>query len=176
MTFFKEELVKVKGFLFDVDGVLSKAVQPLSPEGDPVRTANMKDGFAIMFAIRSGYTIGIITGGRTADVRLRLEKLGIRDIYMGTLDKMPCLDDFLQRNKMDASEVMYIGDDIPDYGVMARVGFPVCPKDAAPEIKSVSKYISDREGGEGCVRDVIEMVMRAQGKWLNPETINWSSF
>lgn len=176
MAFFKEELSNVKGFLFDVDGVLSRTVQPLSPEGDPVRTANVKDGFAMAFAVRSGYRIGIITGGKTAEVRKRLEKLGITDIYMGTLDKMPCLNDFLEKSGFDASEVMYMGDDIPDYRVMVRVGMPVCPIDAVPEIKAISKYISDREGGEGCVRDVIEQVMRAQGKWLDPETINWSSF
>lgn len=176
MTFFKEELVNVKGFLFDVDGVLSKTVQLLSPEGDPIRTANMKDGFAMAFAVRSGYRIGIITGGKTEEVRKRLKKLGISDIYMGTLDKVPCLEDFLKKSGLNASQIMFMGDDLPDYRVMSRVGIPVCPSDAVPEIKAISKYISDRDGGEGCVRDVIEQVMRAQGKWLDPEKINWSSF
>jgi 3-deoxy-D-manno-octulosonate 8-phosphate phosphatase (KDO 8-P phosphatase) len=176
MAFFKEELSKIKGFVFDVDGVISHNVLTLSPDGDPVRTSNMKDGYAIMYAIRSGYPIGIITGGKTQDTRGRLERLGISNIYMGTLDKVPCLVDFLSKNNLTAGEILYMGDDIPDYGVMKMVGLPVCPNDAAPEIKEISAYISDRNGGEGCVRDVIEQVLRSQGKWSHPEEINWSSF
>lgn len=176
MAFFKEELSKVKAFVFDVDGVLSHNVIPLSPEGDPIRTANMKDGYALMYALRSGYPVGIITGGKTMDTRGRLDKLGITQVYMGTLDKVPCLMDFLEKNDLAAEDILYMGDDIPDYNVMSKVGLPVCPNDAVPEIKEISRYISDRNGGEGCVRDVIEQVMRAQGKWCHPEDINWSSF
>ncbi len=176
MAFFKEELSKIKGFLFDVDGVLSHNVQNLSPEGDPIRTSNMKDGYAIMYALRSGYPIGIITGGITKETRARLERLGIAHIYMGTLDKVPCMLDFLSKTGLTADEVLYMGDDIPDYNVMTKVGMPVCPNDASPEIKEVSVYISHRNGGEGCVRDVIEQVMRSQEKWCHPEDINWSSF
>jgi 3-deoxy-D-manno-octulosonate 8-phosphate phosphatase (KDO 8-P phosphatase) len=176
MAFFKEELSKIKAFVFDVDGVLSHNVLSLSPDGDPVRTANMKDGYAIMFAIRSGYPIGIITGGKTQDTRGRLDRLGITQIYMGTLDKVPCLMEFLKNNELTADEVLYMGDDIPDYNVMTKVGLPVCPNDAAPEIREISAYISHHNGGEGCVRDVIEQVMRAQGKWCHAEEINWSSF
>jgi len=113
MAFFKEELNKIKGFVFDVDGVLSHNVLTLSPLGDPVRTSNMKDGYAIMFALRSGYPIGIITGGRTQDTRMRLEKLGITNIYMGTLDKVPCLHVFLDKNGLTTEEILYMGDDIP---------------------------------------------------------------
>lgn len=176
MAFFKEELSGIKGFVFDVDGVLSHNVLTLSPDGDPLRTANMKDGYAIMYAIRSGYPIGIITGGRTRDTRGRLERLGIQHIYMGTLDKVPCMTDFLAKTGLKATEVLYMGDDIPDYNVMSKVGLPVCPNDAASEIKEISAYISPFNGGEGCVRDVVEQVMRAQGKWCHPEEINWSSF
>jgi 3-deoxy-D-manno-octulosonate 8-phosphate phosphatase (KDO 8-P phosphatase) len=176
MAFFKEELAKIKGFVFDVDGVISHNVISLSPQGEPVRTSNMKDGYAIMFALRSGYPIGIITGGRTQDTRGRLEKLGISHIYMGTLDKVPCLQDFMAKSGLTSEEILYMGDDIPDYNVMRMVGLPVCPNDAVPEIKEISAYISHRDGGEGCVRDVIEQVLRAQGKWSHPEEINWSSF
>jgi 3-deoxy-D-manno-octulosonate 8-phosphate phosphatase (KDO 8-P phosphatase) len=176
MAFFKEELSKIKGFVFDVDGVLSHNVLSLSPDGDPVRTANMKDGYAIMYSIRMGYPIGIITGGKTQDTRGRLERLGINQVYMGTLDKVPCLMDFLKKNNLTAEEILYMGDDIPDYNVMKMVGLAVCPNDAAQEIKEISAYISQRNGGEGCVRDVIEQVLRAQGKWNHPEKINWSSF
>ena len=176
MAFFKEELSKIKGFVFDVDGVLSHNVLSLSPEGDPVRTANMKDGYAIMYAIRMGYPIGIITGGKTQDTRGRLERLGITQVYMGTLDKVPCLMDFLENYNLSANEILYMGDDIPDYNVMKIVGLAVCPNDAAQEIKEISAYISQRNGGEGCVRDVIEQVLRSQEKWNHPENINWSSF
>ncbi|HWS01629.1 MAG TPA: HAD-IIIA family hydrolase [Prolixibacteraceae bacterium] len=176
MAFFKEELAKIKGFVFDVDGVISHNVISLSPQGEPVRTSNMKDGYAIMFALRSGYPIGIITGGRTQDTRGRLEKLGISHIYMGTLDKVPCLQDFMAKSGLTSEEILYMGDDIPDYNVMTMVGLPVCPNDAVPEIREISAYISHRDGGEGCVRDVIEQVLRAQGKWSHPEEINWSSF
>lgn len=176
MAFFKEELNKIKGFVFDVDGVISHNVLTLSPEGDPVRTSNMKDGYAIMFALRAGYPIGIITGGKTQDTRGRLERLGIRHIYMGTLDKVPSLQDFMSKNELTSEEILYMGDDIPDYNVMSMVGLAVCPNDAAPEIKEISAYISHRNGGEGCVRDVIEQVLRAQGKWIHPAEINWSSF
>ena len=176
MAFFKEELSKIKGFVFDVDGVLSHNVLSLSPEGDPIRSSNMKDGYAIMYALRSGYPIGIITGGKTQDMRNRLDRLGITNVYMGTLDKVPCMVDFLQKNNLRADEILYMGDDIPDYNVMTKVGLAVCPNDAAPEIKEISAYISDRNGGEGCVRDVIEQVLRSQGKWSHPEEINWSSF
>lgn len=176
MAFFKEELSKIKAFVFDVDGVLSHNVQSLSPEGDPIRTSNMKDGYAIMYALRSGYPICIITGGKTKDTKGRLDRLGIKDVYMGTLDKVPCLMDFLQKHGLSAEDVLYMGDDIPDYNVMKKVGMPVCPNDAAPEIKDISVYISHLNGGEGCVRDVIEQVMRAQQTWCHPEDINWSSF
>ncbi|MCK9413853.1 MAG: HAD hydrolase family protein [Prolixibacteraceae bacterium] len=176
MVFFKEELSKIKGFVFDVDGVISHNVLSLSPDGDPVRTSNMKDGYAIMYAIRLGYPIGIITGGRTQDTRGRLERLGINYVYMGTLDKVPCLNDFLSKSGLTAEQVLYMGDDIPDYNVMTKVGLAVCPNDAASEIKEISAYISDKNGGEGCVRDVIEQVLRSQGKWSHPEEINWSSF
>lgn len=176
MAFFKEELSKIKGFVFDVDGVLSHNVLTLSPDGDPVRTANMKDGYAIMYAIRLGYPIGIITGGKTQDTLGRLNRLGITQVYMGTLDKVPCLLDFLDKNNLTSDEILYMGDDIPDYNVMKKVGLAVCPNDAAQEIKEISAYISQRNGGEGCVRDVIEQVLRSQGKWNHPENINWSSF
>ena len=176
MAFFKEVLSKIKGFVFDVDGVISHNVLPLSPDGDPVRTANMKDGYAIMYAIRLGYPICIITGGRTQDTRGRLERLGITHVYMGTLDKVPCLNEFLSKSGLTADQILYMGDDIPDYNVMTKVGLAVCPNDAASEIKEISAYISDKNGGEGCVRDVIEQVLRSQGKWSHPEEINWSSF
>lgn len=176
MAFIKEELTKVKGFVFDVDGVLSLAIQQLTPEGETVRTSNIKDGFALMAAVRSGYKICVITGGNTVDVINRCKKLGIKDVYTGTLDKLPCFYDFLEKNNLTAGEIVYMGDDLPDFQPMMKAGIPVCPDDAAPEIKTISKYVSDRKGGGGCVRDILEQVMRAQGTWINPEIMNWVGF
>lgn len=176
MAFFKEELTKVKAFVFDIDGVLSAATQVLSPEGETVRTSNLKDGFALVYAIRNGYPVCVITGGKTIEVIKRCEKIGIKDVYAGSLKKLPSLYDFMEKYSLKAEEVMYMGDDLPDYPAMKVAGIPVCPKDAAPEIKAISHYISDKNGGEGCVRDVLEQVLRAQGKWINCETMNWNLF
>ena len=176
MAFFKEELTKVKAFVFDVDGVLSKATQVLAPDGETVRTSNLKDGFALVYAVRTGYPVCIITGGKTIEVINRCKKIGIKDVYAGSLKKLPCLYDFLEKNNLKADDVMYMGDDLPDYPAMKIVGVPVCPRDAATEIKEISHYISDKDGGDGCIRDVLEQVMRAQGKWINCETMNWDLF
>lgn len=176
MAFFKEELVQVKAFIFDVDGVLSQSTLTIGSDGNPLRTSSIKDGYAIVNAIKKGYKIGVITGGNTDEVRLRCKKLGIKDIYMGASDKIACLDDFLLKNDLVDADVMYMGDDIPDYTVMSRIGLPVCPHDAVDEIKRISKYISERNGGEGCVRDVIEQVMRVHGNWMDEKALHWSSF
>ncbi len=176
MTFFKKELTKVKAFVFDMDGVLSATTQVLNMEGETVRTSNLKDGFALVYAVRIGYPVCVITGGKTIDVIKRCERIGMKDVYTGSLNKLPCLHDFLEKNNLKAEEVMYMGDDLPDYPAMKAVGIPVCPRDAAPEIKAISHYISDKNGGEGCVRDVLEQVLRAQGKWMDVEQMNWNMF
>jgi 3-deoxy-D-manno-octulosonate 8-phosphate phosphatase (KDO 8-P phosphatase) len=176
MAFFKEELTKVKAFIFDVDGVLSATTQVLTPDGETIRTSNLKDGFAMMYAIRIGFPVCVITGGKTIEVIKRCEKIGIKDLYTGSLKKLPSLYDFLEKHNLSADDVMYMGDDLPDYPAMKVVGVPVCPNDAAPEIKAISHYISDKNGGEGCVRDVLEQVLRSQGKWIDCETMNWEMF
>ncbi|ASB50214.1 KdsC family phosphatase [Alkalitalea saponilacus] len=162
---FKEDLNKVKALAFDVDGVLSFDVIPMHPSGEPMRTANIKDGFAIQKAVKLGYSVAIITGGNTESVKLRYQNLGIKDIYMASANKIEDLNDWIQLRGLNADEILYMGDDLPDYEVMTKVGVPVCPSDAVEEIKSISRYISDKRGGDGCVRDVIEQVLRAQGKW-----------
>lgn len=176
MAFFKEELTKVKAFVFDVDGVISTATQMLTPDGETVRTSNLKDGFALVYAVKIGYPVCVITGGKTTEMIKRCEKIGIKDLYAGSLKKLPSLIDFIEKYNLKAEEVMYMGDDLPDYPAMMAVGVPVCPNDAAPEIKAISHYISDKNGGEGCVRDVLEQVMRAQGTWINCETMDWNVF
>ncbi len=176
MGFFKEELLNVKAFVFDVDGVLSRDTSPLNEDGDPVRTANVKDGFAIRNAIDLGYPIAIITGGYIERVRLRYEKLGVKYFYDKARKKVECLNDFLDKIGIDAQNVMFMGDDLVDYQVMSVVGIPTCPKDAVHDIKELSKYISDKNGGEGCVRDVIEQTLRAQKKWFTKDMLFKNAF
>lgn len=176
MGFFKEELTKVRAFVFDIDGVISATTQVLTAEGETVRTSNLKDGFALMYAIRMGYPVCVITGGKTIEVIKRCEKIGIKDLYAGSLKKLPCLIDFMAKYNLTSEQVMYMGDDLPDYPVMMAVGVPVCPKDAAHEIKAISHYISDKDGGHGCVRDVVEQALRAQGRWIDCEKMNWEIF
>ena len=173
MSNFKEELSKVKAFVFDVDGVLSNAKIYLHPGNDLMRSMNIKDGYAIQYAIRKGYPICIITGGNSQAVEQRFRTLGVSDIYMKSRNKMENLENFLAQNEFGAENILYMGDDIPDYLVMKEVGFPTCPSDAVEEIKSISKYISDKPGGEGCVRDVIEQVLRLQGKWMEADAFTW---
>jgi len=171
MGFFKEELSNVKAFVFDVDGVLSSDTSSLNEEGDPVRTANVKDGFAIRNALEFGYPIGIITGGYIERVRFRYEKLGVKFYYDKVRNKVDCLNDFLAKINVDKKNVLYMGDDLVDYQVMSLVGIPTCPKDAVNDIKKISKYISNKNGGEGCVRDVIEQTLRAQKKWFTQDML-----
>jgi len=165
MTNFKEDLMNVKAFAFDVDGVLSWQVIPMHPSGEPMRTANIKDGFAIQLAVKMGYPVAIITGGKTEAVRNRYANLGVQDIFMGSSDKIIDFETWTSKHNLDPQNVLYMGDDLPDYPVMKKVGVPVCPSDAVEEIKSLCKYISHFKGGEGCVRDVMEQVLRAHGKW-----------
>lgn len=173
MSSINYDLKKIKAFLFDVDGVLSKDIVSLHPTGEPMRTVNIKDGYAMQLAVKHGYHVGIITGGNTEAVRLRFDRLGVQHIYMASSVKKHDFQDFLDKSGLSADEVIYAGDDIPDYEVMKRVGLSVAPADAAPEIKAIAKYISHKEGGEGIARDVIEQTMKAQGKWMGEEAFGW---
>ena len=161
------DLKKVRAVVFDVDGVLSAETITLSSEGEPLRTVNIKDGYAIQLAVRLGLHIAIITGGNTNAVRLRYSGLGVCDIYMKASDKMVAYDDLVERYGLKDEEVIYVGDDIPDYQLMRRVGCACCPKDACSDIKSISRYVSDRCGGYGVGRDIIEQVLRAKGLWMD---------
>jgi len=176
MAFFKEELLNVKAFVFDVDGVLSRDVSTLNDDGEPMRTANVKDGYAIRVAIMLGYPIAVISGGKNENIRKRYKNLGVKFIYIGIKEKLPCFEDFITKNNLDGESILVMGDDLPDLEIMGISGIPTCPADAVTEIKLVAKYISDRNGGEGCVRDVIEQVLRAQGKWKNTYEFKQSSY
>lgn len=173
MSNFKEGLERVKAFIFDVDGVFASSRVYLHPSGEMMRSMNIKDGYAVFYAIRKGYPICIISGGTSESVRARFSRLGIKDIYLGSNDKMNNFRDFLEKYGILPENILYMGDDLPDYKVMKEVGFPTCPSDAVEEIKSISVYISDKPGGEGCVRDIIEQVLRLQGKWMDDEAFQW---
>lgn len=164
------DLKKIKALAFDVDGVLSRQTVVLHPDGEPLRTVNIRDGYALQHAVKMGLRIAIITGGRSEAVRLRYEKLGVTDVYMGCSVKITTYEAFLAKYGLRDEEVLYMGDDIPDYEILSRCGCPCCPSDAAPEIRSLCRYISHHAGGDGCGRDVIEQVLRAQQKWMSDES------
>jgi len=168
------DLNKIRAIVFDIDGVLSAETITMGPDGLPLRTVNIKDGYAIQLAMKLGLRIIIITGANTPSVRVRYESLGVEDVFLGCAVKIETYDRLLEKYGLSDEEVMYMGDDIPDLEIMRRVGCPVCPKDACPEIKEASIYVSDRKGGYGCGRDVIEQTLRAQGKWvMNAKAFGW---
>ncbi len=160
------DLKKIRAIAFDVDGVLSNHTITLHPAGEPMRTVNTKDGYAIQYAVKSGLNIAIITGARTESIKIRYSKLGVKDIYIAAGVKVEIFEDWINKYNLKEDEIIYMGDDIPDYEVMKRVGCPCCPADAVPEIKEISRYVSTYKGGDGCARDVIEQVMKAQGIWM----------
>ncbi len=162
---YKEYLPQINMLIFDVDGVLTNGMVTVFPNGELVRHMNIKDGYALKAAVKAGLHVCIISGGTNEGVRSRLEGLGIKDIYLGAHDKIQQYNELLEKYNIQPENVLYMGDDIPDYPVMELVGLACCPNDAAPEIQKVSKYISYKKGGEGCARDVIEQVLRVQGKW-----------
>ena len=166
MTNFKEDLQRVKAFAFDVDGVFTDGKIYLFSDDEFIRAVNIKDGFAVQYAINMGYPIAIITGGDSEIIRTRFRKLGVTDIYMKTNDKVDNFSDFHFKYGLEPENILYMGDDIPDLEVMKKSGIPTCPADAAVEVKFISKYISNFNGGEGCVRDVIEQVLRLKGDWI----------
>ena len=173
MSSINYDLTKIKAFLFDVDGVLSADCIPLNNHGDPVRTVNIKDGYALQFAVKQGYQVGIITGAYTENIRYRFERLGVQHIYLKSSVKMNDYEDFLCQTRLTDEAIAFAGDDIPDFDVMKRVGLPVAPASAAPEIKEIAKYISLKNGGEGIAREIIELTMKAQGKWMKGDAFGW---
>lgn len=162
---YKEYLPHITNFIFDIDGVLTDGSILISSEGDFLRTMNVKDGYAIRVAIEMGYGICIISGGNNLAVKKRLEILGIQEIYLGIYQKKTVLQEYLDKYQIDPKNVLYMGDDLPDIPPMQLVGLPCCPENAVTEVKENSKYISHKKGGAGCVREVIEQVLKSQSKW-----------
>lgn len=168
------DLKKIRALFFDVDGVLSTETIEMHPDGEPMRTVNIKDGYALQHAVKCGLKIAIITGGKTENMRIRYEGLGIKDVFLGVSVKIKKYNELKEAYGLKDEEILYMGDDVPDYEVMKECGLPCCPSDAAAEIKEISTYISHKEGGRGCVRDVVEQVLKAQGLWMhNSKAFGW---
>lgn len=159
------DLTKIKALAFDVDGVLSPSTCPLKPNGHPQRMGNVKDGYAMQLAVKQGLILAVITGGESEEIASRMKVLGIKDVWQSVPEKLPVLHQWMKSHSLSKEEVLYMGDDIPDLKCLRNVGLPCCPFDAAWEVKQDSIYISPFSGGYGAVRDVLEQVMRAQGKW-----------
>lgn len=171
MSNYKAYLHKIKAFAFDVDGVFTDGSVQVSTTGDLLRTYNAKDGYAIRYASDKGYPIAIITGGASETIKIRFKMLGVSDVYLGARHKLPCFEEFCTMYDLKPEEVLYLGDDIPDIEIMEQCGLAVCPADAVAEVKAVVAHISTYEGGKGCVRDIVEQVLKVHDKWKNDDHI-----
>ncbi len=170
---YKEVFKDITTVVLDVDGVLTNGDIILMPGMQPVRKMNAKDGYAMQLAVRNGIRMAIITGGRSPEVKERLNGLGITDVYLGASSKMESYEDLKMCYDLKDEEILYMGDDLPDYDIMKIVGLAAAPQDAAPEIKSVADYVSPIDGGRGCVRDVLEQLLKIHGKWARHEDRTW---
>lgn len=173
MSNYKEKLLKVNTFIFDYDGVLSDGQVILTSDGDALRTANVKDGYAMQLAIKKNYRIAIISGGYSESMKRRFEILKIVDVFLGVDKKIDVYNQYMETHKLEKENILFMGDDIPDYEIMLAAGVPTCPSDAVEEIKRIATYISHQSGGHGCVRDIIEQVLKVQGKWMNDDAYHW---
>jgi len=160
-----EKFKSIRTFVFDVDGVMTDGSVLVYETGEQVRRMNTRDGYSLQLAVKKGYRVVVISGGSSEGVRHRLEYLGIRDIYLKVHDKVAVLQEYAQQLGLEAKDMLYMGDDIPDYEAMQHVGLACAPADAAPEIRHIAAYISSFNGGQGCVRDVIEKVLKLNGHW-----------
>ena len=170
---YKEIMNQITTFIFDVDGVLTDGSVHVAPNGEMLRIMNIRDGFAMKAAIESGYNVCIISGGNNEGVRIRLKNLGITDIHLASPDKVATFNEYTELYQIQPEQVLYMGDDIPDYQLMQLVGMAACPQDSAIEIKHISHYQSPYMGGRGCVRDMIEQTLRVQDNWFHEEAFIW---
>lgn len=173
MELILEKLNKVKGFVFDVDGVMTTGQVLVTEEGYQLRSMFIKDGYALQHAVKSGYPIAIISGGKSSGIVKRFEGLGIKDIYIGQSHKEKAFGEFLEKYKLTPADILYMGDDLPDYPLLKICGVSTCPKDAATDILEICAYVSPFEGGRGCVRDVIEKTLKVQQKWSDENSFHW---
>lgn len=169
----KALLSKITTFIFDYDGVMTDGTVYMDSNGAPLRTSNVKDGYALQLASKLGYHVAVISGAIVTNITKRLNSLGVKDVFTGAADKVEVLVEYMQQCQLSLEQIAFMGDDIPDLRVMQKVGVPACPADAAEEVKAISRFISDRKGGCGCVRDLIEQTLKVQGKWLSAEAYSW---
>ena len=162
---FKEDVARVEAVVFDVDGVLTDGSITPTPDGDFIRRYYAKDGYAMAYALREGLKICIISGGRGKMLENRMRLLGVTRMYLDCMDKVQAMGEFFKDYDINPENVIYMGDDIPDLECMRMVGIPVCPADAAMEVIEASRYVSEYDGGRGAARDILEQVLRAQGRW-----------
>ena len=168
------DLTKIRGFAFDVDGVLSPSTIPMSEHGEPMRMVNIKDGYAMQLAAKKGLKMAIITGADTPSIAVRYNALGINDVYLKAADKLPLLDRWMDANGLLPEEVAYVGDDIPDIPALRRVGLSIAPADAAVDVRRIVSYISPVDGGHGVARELLEQVLRAKGLWMtHADAFGW---
>lgn len=170
---YKEDLKKIRTLIFDYDGVLTNGVVLITNSGDQLRTGHVKDGYALQLAVKTGLRVVVLSGGFSESVKHRCKALNLTDVFLGIENKIAAFKEYVATHDLKLDEILYMGDDIPDYQVMKVVGMPVCPADAAEEIKSISRYISHFKGGEGCVRDIIEQVLKVQGNWFTDSAFHW---
>ena len=166
---YKEKLIKIKNFVFDVDGVFTDGSIIVDNSGNELRVFSTRDGIAVKLATDKGYNFCVISGGKNEGVRKRLNKLGIKNVYLGVNNKMEVFKSFMNDNNLKTNETMFMGDDIPDIQILKMVGLSCCPNDAANEVREVVDYISIKKGGEGCVRDIIEQILTIQKNWIENE-------
>lgn len=173
MANYKDKLYSITTFIFDYDGVLTDGTVFPSADGEMMRAANVKDGYALQLAVKKGYRIAIISGGRSKTMEQRMKSLKIEDVFLGVENKRAVFDEYVKKHKLKMNEILYMGDDMPDYQLLTLVGVATCPSDAAEEILDMVDYISNKPGGKGAVRDVLRQVMKLQGKWFDDQAFHW---
>jgi 3-deoxy-D-manno-octulosonate 8-phosphate phosphatase (KDO 8-P phosphatase) len=173
MTNYKELLRHITTFIFDYDGVLTDGSVIMTSQGEGYRISNVKDGYALQLAVKNGYRVAVISGAVSKSLEHRMKALNVTDVFMGVENKIILFKEYLAKHDLKPEQVLYMGDDIPDYEVMLACGLLACPSDAAEEIRKISKYISHFNGGKGCARDVIEQVLKVQGHWMNDHGFKW---
>lgn len=173
MNDLNEILSHITTFIFDFDGVMTDGCVFCDFEGHPLRATSVKDGYALQLATKLGYNVAVISGAVCPSTIVRMNSLGVTDVFTGIPNKVLKLNEYMQEKGLNPEEIVFMGDDIPDLQVMKAVGLPACPADAVPEVKEISKFISEKAGGKGAVRDVIERVLKVQGKWMTAEAYSW---
>lgn len=170
---YKTKLKNTQLFCFDVDGVFTDNIVYLTADGEQMRTANVRDGYAVQLAVKKGLKIAIISGGKNEAVRKRFEGLGVTEVHLGSSKKIDVFHSLINKLQIQPEDVCYVGDDIPDLAVLGVAGLPCCPADAAHEVRLVCEYISPKDGGKGCVRDILEQALKIKGLWMDEESMVW---